>query len=91
MHHGGRSGRYASGTMYAPGGYSLVGERGPEIVELPRGSKVFPNGTVPAGFGGGETVYETNTYNVTIDASRVQEFEDIVRIAQSARVGMRRG
>ena len=89
--HGGRSGRYASGTMYAPGGYSLVGERGPEIVELPRGSKVYPNGTVPAGFGGGETVYESNTYNVTIDASRVQEFEDIVRIAQSARVGMRRG
>ena len=87
----GGKGKYATGTMYAPGGYSLVGERGPEIVELPRGSKVFPNGTVPAGFGGGETVYETNTYNVTIDASRVQEFEDIVRIAQSARVGMRRG
>lgn len=87
----GVSGSYANGTMSAPGGYSLVGERGPEIVELPRGSKVFPNGMVPAGFGGGETVYETNTYNVTIDASRVQEFEDIVRIAQSARVGMRRG
>lgn len=82
---------YASGTMYAPGGYSLVGERGPEIVELPRGSKVFPNGVLPAGFGGGSTVNESNVYNITIDAASVEEFNDIVRIAQGARVGMRRG
>lgn len=80
---------YASGTNYAPGGLALVGERGPEIVDLPRGSKVYPNGTVPQLSGG--TVYETNTYNVTIDASSVEEFNDIVRIAQNARVGMRRG
>lgn len=84
-------GAHASGTMYAPGGYSLVGERGPEIVELPRGSKVFPNGVLPAGFGGGSTVNESNVYNITIDAASVEEFSDIVRIAQGARVGMRRG
>lgn len=30
----------ASGTDFFPGGTSLVGERGPEMVELPRGSKV---------------------------------------------------
>lgn len=82
-------GGYASGTNYAPGGLSLVGERGPEIVELPRGSKVYPNGTAPELAGG--TVYETNTYNITIDAASVEEFNDIVRIAQGARVGMRRG
>lgn len=87
----GSGGQYASGTMYAPGGYSLVGERGPEIVELPRGSKVFPNGVLPAGFGGGSTVNESNVYNITIDAASVEEFSDIVRIAQGARVGMRRG
>lgn len=38
---------FAEGTSYAPGGLALVGERGPEIVNLPRGSQVFPNGTAP--------------------------------------------
>lgn len=33
---------YASGTNFAPGGLSLVGERGPELVNLPRGSQVVP-------------------------------------------------
>lgn len=31
---------YAKGTNYAPGGLAVVGERGPELVHLPRGSKV---------------------------------------------------
>ncbi|MCA6124570.1 hypothetical protein J6500_22130 [Bradyrhizobium sp. WSM 1704] len=34
---------FADGTDFAPGGLALVGERGPELVNLPRGSKVFPN------------------------------------------------
>lgn len=33
----------ATGTDFFGGGRSLVGERGPEIVELPRGSRVRPN------------------------------------------------
>lgn len=31
---------FATGTDYAPGGIALVGEQGPELVHLPRGSKV---------------------------------------------------
>jgi hypothetical protein len=31
---------FADGTDFAPGGVALVGEEGPELVELPRGSKV---------------------------------------------------
>jgi phage-related protein len=31
---------FANGTRFAPGGLSLVGERGPELIELPRGSRV---------------------------------------------------
>lgn len=81
---------FASGTNYAPGGMALVGEQGPEIVELPRGSKVYPNGTAPE-LAGGSVVNESNVYNITIDAASVEEFNDIVRIAQGARVGMRRG
>lgn len=70
---------YATGTYNHPGGYALVGERGPEIVDLPAGSRVYPNGQVP----------ETGTYNVyniTIPASDIKEFNDIVRIAQTKRV-----
>lgn len=33
---------WASGTDYAPGGMSLVGEEGPELINLPRGSQVIP-------------------------------------------------
>lgn len=34
---------YAEGTNFHPGGYALVGEEGPEIVNLPRGAQVIPN------------------------------------------------
>lgn len=33
---------FARGTSYAPGGVALVGEQGPELINLPRGSQVFP-------------------------------------------------
>lgn len=33
----------ASGTPYFPGGLTWVGETGPELVELPKGSKVIPS------------------------------------------------
>lgn len=35
--------KFADGTNYAPGGMAIVGERGPELVNLPRGSQVVPN------------------------------------------------
>ena len=34
---------YVQGTSFAPGGRALVGEMGPELVNLPRGSQVIPN------------------------------------------------
>lgn len=40
---------YANGTSFHPGGLALVGERGPEIAALPRGTAVFPNGMGPGG------------------------------------------
>lgn len=47
---------FATGTNFAPGGLAMVGERGPELVNLPRGSKVTPNNA----FGrGGTTVHQT--------------------------------
>lgn len=37
---------FAEGTNFAPGGMALVGERGPEIINLPRGSQVIPNNKI---------------------------------------------
>lgn len=34
---------YASGTRNHPGGLAIVGEKGPELVNLPRGAQVVPN------------------------------------------------
>lgn len=35
--------KFASGTNFAPGGPAIVGEKGPELVNLPRGAQVIPN------------------------------------------------
>lgn len=40
---------FAGGTDFAPGGMAIVGERGPELVNLPRGSRVTPNSSMPSG------------------------------------------
>lgn len=34
---------FADGTDYAPGGLSVVGERGPELMYVPRGAQIFTN------------------------------------------------
>jgi hypothetical protein len=47
---------FAGGTRNAPGGLALVGEQGPEIVNLPKGSQVIPNGAM----GGGTVVNVIN-------------------------------
>ena len=46
---GGGLPKFATGTDFAPGGWSLVGERGPEIVKLPTGSQVTPNDQLGGG------------------------------------------
>ncbi|WP_257164689.1 hypothetical protein [Bradyrhizobium sp. SRS-191] len=43
---------FADGTSSAPGGLAMVGERGPELVNLPRGAQVIPN-DVTRQLGGG--------------------------------------
>ena len=39
----------ANGGCIQRGGLAMVGERGPEVVSLPGGSRVHPNGTGPGG------------------------------------------
>lgn len=38
------AGQNATGTTYWKGGRTWVGENGPELVDLPKGSKVYPHG-----------------------------------------------
>lgn len=54
--------RYASGTNSARGGMALVGERGPELVSLPRGSKVYRNDETQKMMGGNTTI------NISVNA-----------------------
>jgi hypothetical protein len=45
--------QFAMGTDFAPGGRALVGENGPEVVNIPRGSSVIPaHRTTSEGSGG---------------------------------------
>lgn len=51
---------YAEGTDFAPGGMALVGEHGPEIVNLPRGSQVIPNDESRRMMGGQTLIFNQN-------------------------------
>lgn len=72
---------YADGTNYARGGLSLVGERGPELVNLSRGSQVIPNDELSLGgktevvFGRGafEGAIITDDYGVDRLMDRIME------------------
>lgn len=86
--------RHARGTNFWTGGATWVGEEGPELVELPRGSRIYSAGQSrmkqSRGAGSGDGVYIQNL-SVTVDAKNVREFNDIVRIAQNEAVRIRQG
>lgn len=56
---------YASGTNFHPGGMAIVGEKGPELLNLPRGAQVMPS--LPAISKGGSS----STNNITFSPSIV--------------------
>lgn len=57
---------FANGTVNAPGGLAMVGERGPEMVNLPSGSRVFDAQKTERMMGNGS---EEVTINQTINLS----------------------
>ena len=77
----GNYGRNATGNDAWRGGLTWVGEAGPELVALPGGSQIY-NAQDSRNMGG-------DTFYITIDAKSVKEFNDIVELAQSARVRQR--
>lgn len=68
----------ASGSENWLGGVTWVGENGPEPVWLPQGAKIGTNQD-------GRRLSGGDTYNITIPASDIREFNDIVRIVQNQR------
>lgn len=78
---------FAAGGV-APGGLALVGEKGPEIVSLPRGSRVYPNGTGPQISAGGGM--QSSTFIIELDGrvlakSTMQHAPGVIRLATGAR------
>lgn len=74
---------FATGTNYAPGGLAIVGERGPELVNLPRGSQVIPNHAIgsPAMLSGGGSSGGSFTFAPQIDA-RGADVAAVARLEQ---------
>ena len=68
----------ASGTDYWYGGRTLIGENGPEMAILPQGTRILTAQESRQVTGG-------DTYNITIPASSIKEFEDIIRIVKNRR------
>lgn len=65
---------YAGGTDFHPGGWAMVGEQGPEIVNLPRGSQVIPAGESSRMMGGGGV---TNVFHIDARGAQMGVGEQI--------------
>ena len=75
---------FARGTDYAPGGAAIVGEEGPELVHLPRGSKVIPNHKL--GQGGGRSQVDVFVHPSGEFDTRVQQISGDVAVNVSGQM-----
>ncbi len=66
----GNIGGFAGGTNYAPGGLAIVGEEGPELVNLRRGTQVIPNDAI-----GNE---QHNHFNIEVNATEGETLDDSI-------------
>lgn len=75
---GGRaSTSYATGTDNHPGGYALVGENGPEVVNLPQGTQVFDANKSKKMMG-----QKTNIYNLKVINNQNMDEQTLIRYFQ---------
>lgn len=80
------TGLYANGTDFAPGGPAIVGERGPELVNLPRGAQVIPNHQMrAAGGGSSSTVNNINLGGISIAVPEGTRPDDAAAIGREVR------
>jgi hypothetical protein len=75
----------ASGTDDFPGGDTWVGETGPEIVSLPRGSRIHSNSKSKELISGGDT------FIFQVDVSNIRELNELIDMAKRYRQTVRQG
>ena len=84
---GSGGGHFASGTSFAPGGWTEVNENGGEIIDLPQGSRVYPHATTMKMLrdsmerGGGSPIPAAAPVTFTGNTFHVREEADLDRIA----------
>ena len=84
---GSGGGHFASGTSFAPGGWTEVNENGGEIIDLPQGSRVYPHATTMKMLrdsmerGGGSSIPAAAPVTFTGNTFHVREEADLDRIA----------
>lgn len=76
---------HAKGTPYFEGGETWVGEEGPELIRLPRGTTIMSNRQSKESMG--------DTYNITVNAKvdDIDSVHKIINLAKQERLAMRMG
>lgn len=81
---------HASGIMNSPTGHlALVGERGPELMYVPRGASIYPNGSFGmggsgGGIGGGTTI-NINVSTMAGSRAEVMRMVDLIETELASR------
>lgn len=65
--------KFAAGTKFAPGGLSMVGERGPELMRVPRGAEIVNNAQSNSVYMGG--------IQITVQGNATPESAQGIRLA----------
>ena len=80
----------AIGSSYYTGGLTMVGETGRELVELPRGSRIYNNRETEQIMSdrGGNNTYQIN---VTIPVDRISELNDVTEFFNNYKYNVRMG
>lgn len=81
---------FALGTNFAPGGLSVVGERGPELMYIPRGAQIIPNNQASGMLGGNQQIV-VQPAPVYLDGRQLMNglmpyLSDAIRYATGARI-----
>ena len=75
----------ARGTDYFEGGETWVGEAGPELVQLPRGSRIMSSSQSKSVAG------DTYIINVNADIEKISSVQKLVEMAKNERLALRVG
>lgn len=78
--------KFANGTDNAPGGLAIVGEKGPELVNLPRGSQVIPNHQIGSAASGPQNVHVTVGVSVDNNGNLQAYVKDVAQSSAAAGV-----